>query len=417
MQASQASGRFPTIIQDLETAIIDDPTRLASLEEDWSGLSARCPSVTAFQSFAWNEVWWRHHPVGLSLAIVTVRERGKLVGLGPFVVRPRGAATIIRPVGFDRYAYFGLLVLPGRDDVAQAIASALAARFSHGLLHVPYYQARDEALGMMLCCLNTLGWNSRSWVRNVCHYLHEPQGYGAFLAGKTSKARYNLKRELRLLGDVGHLEFQLYDGPKLDERIVERVAAIQARSWLARRGQESLGSFFYRELLPALARFNLADVHILTLDSRDLAFVLLYRHNIETICIYIGFDESLARLSPGKVHMHEVVKTILDRGDQVLDFHFGDGDYKRFWSNRSKYALEVVAWKGTVPYLYSWYPARLRALMTRFPRTKNAIKRVRARLRRRSGTGRHGKTDDFNPPPGAVESEGSSKPDSLSSSL
>jgi CelD/BcsL family acetyltransferase involved in cellulose biosynthesis len=365
----------------LETAIISDEAAFEALVGEWTQLFELCQRRTAFQSFAWNRCWWRHHQNCGSLAVITVREKGQLVGLIAFLVQRGWGAERILPIGFVSFAYFGPLVLPDRDDVAQAIAIQIATRFRHGLLHIPYYQNRDEALGMMLACLNTLGWNSCSWVRNVCHYVSEAGGYSVLMARKSSKVRYNLKRERKKLEEVGTVEIRLYQGSEINEDLVARIAAIQSRSWLARRGQESLGSPYYRELLPCLGRSLLADVYVLTLQGNDVAFVLNYHTSGENICINIGFDEVYAHLSPGKVLMNCVVKTILDRGDSVLDFYCGQGEYKRFWANRSKYAMEMVAWRGAVPYLHSWFPARLRQLVKGFPKLKTAVKQMRARWR------------------------------------
>jgi CelD/BcsL family acetyltransferase involved in cellulose biosynthesis len=368
---------LPVIASDLETAVVSDQAAFDALAEDWRALFDTCPGATPFQSFVWNQVWLRHRRGALELAVITVREKGKLVGVGPFVTERRGGVARITPIGFDEYAYLIPLAPPGRDDVAQAIATALAARFPSGLLHIPYYQCRDEALAVMLAHLTTLGWGCCSWTRNICHYLYETQGYEKFLAGKSSKVRYNLKRERKKLEEAGAVEIRLYQGAELDEQVVERVAAVQKRSWLFRRGQEPLGSAYYRELLPAMGRQQLADVYLMTHGGKDMAFVLNFHKDRENLCSCVGFDEALAQLSPGKALMNSVVKTILDRGDHVLDFLFGDGEYKQFWASRSKFAMELVAWRGVAANVHSWFPARLRAWVKRFPKIKDKLKQLR----------------------------------------
>lgn len=390
MHSSLPSATLPVIISDLETAVVSDLAGFEALADDWGVLFDSCPTLTPFQSFVWNQVWWRHSRGVYSLAVITVREKGRLVGVGPFVTERRGGIARVYPLGFNQFAYLGPLVLPGRDDVAQAIATAFAARFPHGLLHIPYFLCRDEGLAVMLARLNTLGWSSCSWARNICHYLCETQGYEKFLATKSSKARYNLKRERKKLEEAGAVEIRLCQGAEIDERVVERVAAIQKRSWLFRRGQEPLGSPYYRELLPTLGRLHLADVYLMTHGGKDVAFVLNFHKDRENICSCVGFDEALAQLSPGKILMNSVVKTILDRGDHVLDFLFGDAEYKQFWASRSKFAMELVAWKGVAANVHSWFPARLRAWVKRFPQVKEALKQLRRLSHWLIGSARHG---------------------------
>ena len=411
MHSSLPSATLPVIISDLETAVVSDQAAFEALAEEWAALFGSCLNLSSFQSFVWNQVAWRHCPRGCSLAVITVREKSKLVGLGPFVTERRLGIERIYPIGFDRFAYLGPLVLPGRDDVAQAIAAAFVARFPRGLLHIPYFQCRDEGLAVMLAQLNTLGWSSCSWARNVCHYLYESDGYEKFLATKSSKVRYNLKRERKKLEEAGAVEIRLCQGAEIDEQVVDRVAAVQKRSWLFRRGQEPLGSPYYRELLPALGRLHLVDVYLMTHGGKDIAFVLNYHKDRENICSYVGFDEALAQLSPGKVLMNSVVKTILDRGDHVLDFLFGDAEYKQFWANRSRFAMELVAWKGVVAHVHSWFPARLRAWVKRYPKTRDALKSLRRLPHRLFGSAARGSSVNA-PSPVAGEDETRAKRDS-----
>lgn len=388
MHSSLPSATLSVVASDLETVVVSDQAAFDALAEDWRALFDSCAGLTPFQSFVWNQVWLRHRRGARSLAVIAVREKGRLVGVGPFVTEQRGGIARIYPIGFDEFAYLVPLVPPGRDDVAQAIATVLAARFPRGLLHVPYFQCRDEGLAVMLAHLMTLGWSCCSWARNVCHYLCETQGYEKFLAAKSSKARYNLKRERKKLEEAGPVEIRLCQGAELDEQVVERVAAIQKRSWLFRRGQEPLGSAYYRELLPALGRQQLADVYLMTHGGKDAAFVLNFHKDRENICSCVGFDEALAQLSPGKILMNSVVKTILDRGDHTLDFLFGDAEYKRFWASRSKFAMELVAWKGVAASVHSWFPARLRAWVKRFPKVKEALKQLGRLPRQLMGSAR-----------------------------
>lgn len=398
MHSSLPSATLPVIASDLETAIVSDEAGFKALAGDWGALFDGCSGLTAFQSFVWNQVWLRHRRGMCELAVITVREKGRLVGIGPFVTERRGGIVRIYPIGFDEYAYLIPLVPPGRDDVAQAIAMALAVRFPRGLLHIPYFQCRDEGLAVMLAHLTTLGWGCCSWARNICHYLYETQGYEKFLTAKSSKVRYNLKRERKKLEEAGAVEVCLYQGAKLDEQIVDRVAAVQKRSWLFRRGQEPLGSAYYREMLPALGRQQLADVYLMTHGGKDVAFVLNFHKDRENLCICVGFDEALAQLSPGKALMNSVVKTILDRGDHVLDFLFGDGEYKQFWASRSKFAMELVAWRGVMANVHSWFPARLRAWVKRFPKVKDMLKQLRRLPLRLLGSGGHEAAGGVSPP-------------------
>lgn len=356
------------------------------LQAEWEALLACCAGATVYQSPTWNRIWWSHHAGENKLALLVVREQRRLVGLGPFMTRRGWGCRRVYPIGHGEYAYFGPLILPGREDVAEVMAEGLAERFPRALVHVPYFQEHQTAMDLMMKHLCARGWRARSWMRDTSHILYEEGGYEAYLAGRSGKTRKNLKQEHRKLEAAGRLEVEHREGSLVDGEVLDRIAKLQARSWLSRRGQLSLNTPYVRDLIPALAAEGRAEVYLMTLDGRDMAYLLSYRQGGDNVAVFTGFDEDLAHLSPGKALWNCVVQTMLDRGDRSLDFQFGDAEYKRFWANRSQEAREVVVWRGLLPGLHAWFPARLRQEIKQHPQLRKTLKAVRAKMRGAANT-------------------------------
>jgi CelD/BcsL family acetyltransferase involved in cellulose biosynthesis len=57
-----------------------------ALRDEWNELFERCDRATIFQSWEWNEAWWRYFGHGKRLLLLQVREHGTLVGLAPFYI-------------------------------------------------------------------------------------------------------------------------------------------------------------------------------------------------------------------------------------------------------------------------------------------------------------------------------------------
>jgi CelD/BcsL family acetyltransferase involved in cellulose biosynthesis len=66
----------------IEIEVVRDASRFLSLHDEWDGLVA-VASVTIFQSFDWQWLWWKYFGDGLDLHILLFRHDNKLIGIAP----------------------------------------------------------------------------------------------------------------------------------------------------------------------------------------------------------------------------------------------------------------------------------------------------------------------------------------------
>lgn len=385
MDVKDNHERLPVLIDHLSADLITTHEEFEKLNSEWTQLFNSCTNPVIFQSYVWNYVWWKYYGQSFQLAIVVVREKDKVVGIGPFMMKKRLGVPEIEPIGgSNQGAYFGLLSEDdSRDDIAEIIAAKLATSFPEGIIHIPYYAAGNVSMDVFLSSLIAMGWAERRWVRNISHYVYQREGFNGFLSVKSRSARHNLKYERKRLENAGKMSIARFQGYDINETIVERIAAIQRKSWLYRRGQILLNGSYYKELIPALAGTNSAEIFLLSLDEEDVAFVMNFCSGKDNYCEFIGFDEKYKNLSPGKVLMADCVRQILDRGDVVLDFLFGDGDYKKFWGNRTRRILRSVTYKGFQGWLLSWFPHRLHGSLSQYNMLRHLLGRIRRLARSR----------------------------------
>jgi CelD/BcsL family acetyltransferase involved in cellulose biosynthesis len=348
------------------------------IRREWQELFAAAPDACVFQSAEWSFTWLKHLHEAVELAVVIVRDGKNLVGLGPFVASQRLGKSQVEPFGHDQYGYSGLLLRDRREDVVVAMAAKLAAQYPDAIFHLPYFAAGDFAIDNLAAYLQATGWKEARWPRNVCHFVPGEGGYEGLLARMPRKSKYNMKRERQKLEDNYLVEVRCYRGQAVNGDMVDQVASIQQRSWLARRGQEALNSSFFGEVIPALARAGHAEIWILYLNSVPVAFVLNYISKKVIHCAYIGFDEKFAAFSPGKCLMADCLERVLASGTVDYDFMFGDGEYKRFWSNRTKYVFRAVYYRGVLGCLLSWMPHRLHGRLSRYKWLKKWVNRTRS---------------------------------------
>lgn len=369
--------KFSLLLDHLSSDVVTTTEGLESIKEQWAALFESAGDVTVFQSFAWNYAWWKAFGQGYDLFIIVVREKDKLVGLAPFMVRRRLGIPQIEPIGSGQYAFFGLLKEGDRHDVIQAIGDWLQHAYPFGLIHFPYYDVANSSVNMLSASMSAAGWREVRWPRNVAQCVRADSGYDSYLMGKSQKARYNLKRERRKLEDQYQVRVTHHFGPDIDEEVILRMADIQKRSWLSRRGAEPVDSGVLHVIIRELGRADMAEVSILTLGDLDAAFVLTFHAAQTAHCISIAFDETLEHLSPGKALINICIQRLLDRGITVYDFMFGDGEYKRFWANSTILVFRSACYHGLRGWILSWFPHRLHGKLSRYRVLKHLLAKAR----------------------------------------
>jgi CelD/BcsL family acetyltransferase involved in cellulose biosynthesis len=227
------------------------------------------------------------------------------------------------------------------------------------------------------------GWHEKRWQRNISHSIWEENGFTSYFANKSRKSRYNIKKEMSRLEENGHLVVTQFRRGEINEKIINRIAEIQKKGWLIRLGVERINSSFQKEIIKSLAEDNLSEVFILSKGSKDIAYILNYYDKTNSYCISIGFDEEYESLSPGKVLMANCIRYILDRGIKDYDFLLGDGEYKRFWGNRTKIILCSICFKGFGGWILSWYPYRIHGFLREYKFAKNVFAKAEGILARR----------------------------------
>lgn len=74
-------------------------------------------------------------------------------------------------------------------------------------------------------------------------------------------------------------------------------------------------------------------VSLLRLDGRLISFLAGLRADRTFISYFLAFEPSLARYSPGHVHLMQFQEHLIATGWRGLDFSKGEDQYKRRWSN------------------------------------------------------------------------------------
>jgi CelD/BcsL family acetyltransferase involved in cellulose biosynthesis len=170
-----------------------------ALRHEWDELLARCERATIFQSWEWNEAWWRHFGQGKHLLLLQVRERGRLVGLAPFCIS-RYPGTPLRRlefVGTGISDYLDILASTARaTEVCAALGHYLATSRAYDLGDLqdmrPTALLRETVVPTAPACL--AGHELLLEAQEICPYIPLPSAWEDYFQRLSKNTRHHLPR-------------------------------------------------------------------------------------------------------------------------------------------------------------------------------------------------------------------------------
>ena len=201
----------------------------------------------------------------------------------------------------------------------------------------------------------------RYWVEVIsdAYFLAVPESVEHLNQQHSKKSIYNIKRaEKKFMQDFPCGDFKVLSSKQEISKYLRGVRVLFAERWKGRYvslGWKKINIFnkfaqFYLEL----ALHNRSRLFVLTDSSKVIAFhVCIIKNN--TLYVFqhaVTPDEKYKKSSLGRIITYNLLKHIINNEPdiKVVDFMYGDNEYKRFWTNESKpvYCLYKKSYKGLV---------------------------------------------------------------------
>ncbi|MBZ9991877.1 GNAT family N-acetyltransferase [Mesorhizobium sp. BH1-1-5] len=157
------------------------------------------------------------------------------------------------------------------------------------------------------------------------------------------------RRLKRRLADQGKLEHVVARGPDEIRHAIESFLTLEAAGWKGRERTamaiDRYRAAFAREAVHRLAEQDMCRIHLLTLDSRTIACLVVFVEAGVAYTWKTAYDEALSAYSPGTLLMIEVTKQHLDDPNIVMTDSCAVPDHpvmSRLWSERKPMGTLVV---------------------------------------------------------------------------
>jgi len=339
----------------LKTVVLADSDAILAIEKEWRGLEARCPNTVLFQSFDWcrNHMDFslqtrveKNEQGSVFLPRVFAVYRGKeLVALLPLCLQAKGRMKVLTGFSEPFQQYTEILLSPDCSPslVGQALLDTMSeteADYFH------FGQVREEGdLARVFDGIVPLNGekDAAPFVSLDDHEDHE-----SYLKTIRSKTRKNLRNARNRLEREAVVEHRVAHEGELMGRVIDR--AYQGReAWLERLGITSrafrdqdfeafLKRFADREKSKGVETIAMSLKHGDKAISDQWGFVYRGRY----YAFMATWNPEYEAVSPGRLHLGEVIKTCFERGFDTADFMIPASSYKMTWTDQATPVSDFV---------------------------------------------------------------------------
>ncbi|RTM09427.1 MAG: GNAT family N-acetyltransferase [Hyphomicrobiales bacterium] len=282
--------------------------------------------------------------------------RNRLRLLVPFSVE-RPAIPIGAPVMRTWSSPFGPLGTPlvDRDDPVGVIEDFFSMLSRPHLKLPKVFVLPDMRLDGPVASLLTSFADSRGLTMVTTGKVERPvlestaDGEAYLKASLRSHHYREFRRLKRRLADLGRLEHIVARGPDEIRHAIESFLTLEAAGWKGRERTamaiDRYRAAFAREAVHRLAEQDMCRIHLLTLDGRAIACLIVFVEAGVAYTWKTAYDETLAAYSPGTLLMIEVTKQHLEDPNIVMTDSCAVPDHpvmSRLWAERKPMGTLVI---------------------------------------------------------------------------
>jgi CelD/BcsL family acetyltransferase involved in cellulose biosynthesis len=363
----------------LRIEVITDPVGFFALREEWDAL-VLASSVTIFQTFDWQWLWWKYFGEGLRLHILLFRLANKLVGIAPLYL------DIHSFLGIKLYDQLKLLGGGVRDWRSQWNLSEYGPSDQLDIIAMPGLES--EVGGRFLAYLQEQNWLDEADLENVldggvlmkavvpqlrpcgwpfsllhdhfCSRITVPGSLEEYLRGLRSSVRHRLNQARRAYSNEAMYSIRPIESREEMQRAIDDLIRLHQLRWNHLGYPGMFGDKRFQGFLKEVAeRFLENDwlwLKTARMDSSCVAVRMGFRFKDCLNDFVAGFDQAsaAAKRRPSLALLLSMIEDAIRWRIHTLNFARGYETYKIEFTSEVSYN-----WKLVVPNPNSHHPVRL----------------------------------------------------------
>lgn len=320
---------------------------ITQLELTWRALQEEDENATPFQTWEWNEAWWRHLGQRCRARILLFySEDGKEpVGLAPLCIEKYLNTPLRRLMwlGTGHSDYLGFLARPGyENEVARSLLNYLSTSpYGWHLADLQQLKVSSPLLASEL-----VSSSACTSLMEPCPYLTLPPRWEELTQRIGKKLRFNIGYYERLLRrSCSDTAITMATGETL-EGSMKALFTLHQHRWNAKWLPGVLGNrkvqAFHMEVAHRFLERGWLRLHTLKADSALRAVIYCFAFRGRTYYYQAGFAPEYARYSPGTILVARAIRTAVEEGHTEFDFLRGQETYKYRWHPQERWNYRLV---------------------------------------------------------------------------
>jgi CelD/BcsL family acetyltransferase involved in cellulose biosynthesis len=365
----------------LQGEFIQGKENIKRLANDWDDLFERAKDAHVYLSRAWLETFIDEDSLKGIPCIIAIWKGPTLVALLPLAVYSLHGIRIAKPIGSIIPSYLGILLDPDYPEAIKTITEFWIQKKVAHVFNNKYLSSLDTATQEFSTELKKHGFICLQDYERICHWIKLGCSFDEYFKKKaSSKSRQNLLRRERRLFESGNVRVEHYEAAEVTQEIILRIAAVEEKSWLKRRGAAMLQRSFYQKLLLKMAHAGIGHVWLMNIDGEDAAFEYVLISHKRLQFGWRAFSlKYTSSMSTGQILMMHTIRDACNNGILSMDIGHGEADYKSFWADPTQRVIWVVAGRGVPGYLVVicyrvvWWLAGRKSLFSLYRRMRRRL--------------------------------------------
>jgi len=310
---------------------------LGPLKQEWDELLERSERATIYQTWEWNEAWWRAFRKNKRLRLLLARENGTLIGIAPLYVSLHLGTPLRRLafIGTGAADYMDVIASDCRaSEVCDAFVRYLTASRGYDLGDLQ--QLRPDSCLRELTAERARNTPTELLVpQEPCPYVALPADWDEYTKRLGKKMRTNISYYERLIARTFEgAETKLAGSDELASGM-SALFDLHQKRWNARLLPGVLGGkkvqAFHRTVAERFHARGWLRLHMTRVNNQTVAALYCFKFRNSYAYYLGGFAPELAKYSLGTVLTAHAMRQAISEGCTEFDFLRGNEPYKYRW--------------------------------------------------------------------------------------
>lgn len=356
----------------LTLEIVRDETGFHALQPFWDVLVEQMATRSPFLRWDWMSLWWEECRKEARLVIGVLRDvEGVPHAIAPLMLASEPDPARKHLVTLSFLASFGdakgerldLIVPAGREDELTPQLCRVFKLLRHECDNVRLNHVPEESPNTphLLAVLQESFRRAGVLNRQVSRFARLPATWEDYEARHNSKWRNVLRRRRRAF-TADHAGTATLAGERISfPEAMKEFCVLHAMQW-----PSGVSSFttdaawrFHQRLSVRWLPQQRTWMPMLEADGKVIAALYGFVERDQFFQYQTGWEQSLSKISPGKLVVRWAIDCCIQRGLQVYDMLPSDYEYKRHWCEGARWLLDLEAFNPA-----SWRATAFHALRT-----------------------------------------------------